>query len=108
MGRIGEWAGDLSGDASCIFVLLLSNLLILVLARLSFISYNTPPHLPTSGYEVRIVGGAVRDLLRGVRPKDVDMATNATPDQIVEVCKGAEIKHILTGSTRRHTDRHTN
>jgi tRNA nucleotidyltransferase (CCA-adding enzyme) len=46
---------------------------------------------------VRIVGGAVRDLLRGVAPKDVDMATNATPDQIVEVCKGAEIRHILTG-----------
>lgn len=34
------------------------------------------------GFKAYIVGGAVRDLLLGVRPKDFDVATNATPEQI--------------------------
>ncbi|MES2205279.1 MAG: polynucleotide adenylyltransferase PcnB [Pseudomonadota bacterium] len=34
------------------------------------------------GYEAYIVGGAVRDLLLGITPKDFDIATNATPEQI--------------------------
>jgi hypothetical protein len=33
----------------------------------------------TLGYEAYIVGGAVRDLILGHRPKDFDVATNATP-----------------------------
>ena len=33
-------------------------------------------------YQAYIVGGAVRDLLLGMHPKDFDIATNATPDQI--------------------------
>jgi poly(A) polymerase/tRNA nucleotidyltransferase (CCA-adding enzyme) len=39
----------------------------------------------TNGYEAFIVGGSTRDLLRGVTPKDWDLATNATPDQILEL-----------------------
>ena len=35
--------------------------------------------LVEGGYEAYIVGGAVRDLLVGMRPKDFDVATNATP-----------------------------
>jgi poly(A) polymerase len=35
--------------------------------------------LASAGYEAYIVGGAVRDLLLGLRPKDFDVATNATP-----------------------------
>ncbi|VAW40278.1 Poly(A) polymerase [hydrothermal vent metagenome] len=35
-----------------------------------------------NGYVAYIVGGAVRDLLLGMHPKDFDIATNATPDQI--------------------------
>ena len=34
------------------------------------------------GYEGYIVGGAVRDLIVGLEPKDFDVATNATPEQI--------------------------
>ena len=35
--------------------------------------------LKDAGYEAYIVGGAVRDLMVGLRPKDFDVATNATP-----------------------------
>ena len=35
-----------------------------------------------SGYESYIVGGCVRDLLMGMKPKDFDVATNATPEQV--------------------------
>ncbi|KAM8930978.1 CCA tRNA nucleotidyltransferase 1, mitochondrial [Pelodytes ibericus] len=36
-------------------------------------------------YELRIAGGAVRDLLTGKQPHDVDFATTATPDQMKEM-----------------------
>lgn len=36
-------------------------------------------------YELYLVGGCVRDLLLGVEPKDYDLCTNATPDEMKEV-----------------------
>ena len=39
-------------------------------------------YLKRSGYKAYIVGGGVRDLLLGKKPKDFDIATNATPEQI--------------------------
>ncbi|MDH5711262.1 MAG: polynucleotide adenylyltransferase PcnB [Gammaproteobacteria bacterium] len=38
--------------------------------------------LNKEGYEAYLVGGAVRDLLLGKRPKDFDVATDATPEQV--------------------------
>ena len=38
--------------------------------------------LKREGYEGYIVGGAVRDLLKGIQPKDFDIATNALPKKI--------------------------
>ena len=38
--------------------------------------------LQQAGFEAYIVGGAVRDLLLGLRPKDFDVATDATPEQV--------------------------
>jgi poly(A) polymerase len=38
--------------------------------------------LNEAGYEAFLVGGAVRDLLLGGHPKDFDVATNATPEQV--------------------------
>lgn len=35
--------------------------------------------LVDKGHEAYIVGGAVRDLLLGVKPKDYDIATSASP-----------------------------
>ena len=41
--------------------------------------------LQEAGYEAYIVGGSVRDLLLGKMPKDFDVATNATPEEVQEV-----------------------
>ena len=41
--------------------------------------------LEDSGYEAYYVGGCVRDILRGSGSKDVDITTNALPEQIMSV-----------------------
>lgn len=41
---------------------------------------------------IYLVGGAVRDIVRGERPKDFDMATNATPEQIALILHSAGFK----------------
>ncbi len=38
--------------------------------------------LKEAGYEAFLVGGAVRDLLLGITPKDFDVATNALPEEV--------------------------
>ena len=47
--------------------------------------------LQDRGFEAYIVGGAVRDLLLGKKPKDFDVATNATPEQIKQCFRSARI-----------------
>ena len=47
--------------------------------------------LVDAGYEAYLVGGAVRDLLLEIIPKDFDIATNATPDQIKQVLPSTRI-----------------
>ncbi|MFZ0955344.1 MAG: CCA tRNA nucleotidyltransferase [Candidatus Sulfotelmatobacter sp.] len=37
------------------------------------------------GYQAYLVGGCVRDLLLGREPKDYDVATNATPQQVMTI-----------------------
>jgi len=46
------------------------------------------------GYELRIAGGAVRDLLMDKAPADVDFATTATPDQMKDMFEKEEIRMI--------------
>jgi tRNA nucleotidyltransferase (CCA-adding enzyme) len=41
--------------------------------------------LENAGYEAYLIGGCVRDLLIGKAPKDWDVTTNATPEQIIEL-----------------------
>ena len=43
--------------------------------------------LTKKGFEAYLVGGCVRDLLRGAEPKDWDIATNAKPNEIGTVFK---------------------
>lgn len=43
------------------------------------------------GYQAYVVGGAVRDLLVSLEPKDFDVATNATPEQIRPLFRRARI-----------------
>ncbi|SAK65757.1 polynucleotide adenylyltransferase [Caballeronia calidae] len=47
--------------------------------------------LQQAGHRAFIVGGAVRDLLLGVAPKDFDVATDATPDQVQKLFRRARI-----------------
>jgi poly(A) polymerase/tRNA nucleotidyltransferase (CCA-adding enzyme) len=39
--------------------------------------------LETAGFEAFLVGGCVRDLILGKKPKDWDVTTNATPEEII-------------------------
>ena len=43
------------------------------------------------GYEGYLVGGGVRDLLLGGHPKDFDIATDATPEQVKSLFRSARI-----------------
>lgn len=47
--------------------------------------------LQKAGFKAFIVGGAVRDLLLGVKPKDFDVATNAEPEQVQRAFRRARI-----------------
>ena len=70
---------------------------------------NVVRTLKQGGYEAYIVGGAVRDLLVGLRPKDFDVATNATPEQVKALFRRAfiigrrfRIVHVVFGRGREH------
>lgn len=61
--------------------------------------------LQEAGFKAFIVGGAVRDLLLGIKPKDFDVATNATPEQVKQLFRRAfiigkrfRIVHVIFGS----------
>ncbi|MDR2240306.1 MAG: polynucleotide adenylyltransferase PcnB [Zoogloeaceae bacterium] len=43
---------------------------------------QTIARLQESGHAAYVVGGAVRDLLAGIAPKDFDIATDATPERV--------------------------
>lgn len=48
----------------------------------------------TNGYDLRIVGGAVRDLMLGKTPKDIDLASDATPVQSIAMLMDIKIETI--------------
>lgn len=47
--------------------------------------------LNEAGYDAYLVGGAVRDLLLGGHPKDFDVATNATPDEVRKLFRNCRL-----------------
>jgi poly(A) polymerase len=47
--------------------------------------------LNNSGHETYLVGGCIRDILIGHKPKDFDIATSATPEQIHKLFKRSRI-----------------
>ncbi len=53
-------------------------------AQISDYALKVLYRLNQAGYEAYLVGGGVRDLLLGREPKDFDVATNATPEQVKE------------------------
>ena len=60
--------------------------------------------LQEAGFSAFVVGGAVRDLMLGVSPKDFDVATNATPEQVHHLFRRSriigrrfKIVHVMVG-----------
>ena len=47
--------------------------------------------LREAGFEAYLVGGCVRDLLLGYEPKDFDVSTNATPEEIRNIFRRSRI-----------------
>ncbi|HYU70926.1 MAG TPA: polynucleotide adenylyltransferase PcnB [Burkholderiales bacterium] len=47
--------------------------------------------LHSHGYQAYVVGGAVRDLLLGLRPKDFDVATDAYPEEVHKVFRRSRL-----------------
>jgi poly(A) polymerase len=66
---------------------------------------RTCEELQRAGFVAFVVGGAVRDLLLGMRPKDFDIATNATPEEVRGTFRRSriigrrfQIVHVLCGA----------
>lgn len=71
---------------------------------LSFAAEKVTKRLHQAGFEAYVVGGAVRDLLLGIEPKDFDIATNATPEQVRKIFRRSRIigrrfpiVHVMVG-----------
>lgn len=47
--------------------------------------------LKDAGYEAYLVGGGVRDMLLGREPKDFDVSTNATPEQVKDAFRNCRL-----------------
>lgn len=60
-------------------------------AKISGNALRVLERLHEAGFDAHIVGGGVRDLLLGLRPKDFDVATNATPEQVRQVFRHSRI-----------------
>jgi len=72
--------------------------------RISSGSRRTCETLQAAGFKAYVVGGAVRDLLIGAEPKDFDVATNATPEEVRKAFRRAriigrrfQIVHVMMG-----------
>ena len=68
-------------------------------------SRRTVETLQQHGYKAYVVGGAVRDLLAGIPPKDYDVATSATPEQVRQCFRRSriigrrfQIVHVMMGA----------
>lgn len=48
-------------------------------------------HLHKAGYTAYLVGGCVRDLLLNLKPKDFDVATNASPEEVRKLFKNCRL-----------------
>ncbi len=51
------------------------------------------------GFEIYVVGGAVRDFMLGVVPKDYDFATNAKPKELMKLFKNSGKKIVTRGKS---------
>ncbi len=72
--------------------------------RISAGSRRVCEGLQQQGHKAYVVGGAIRDLLIGAEPKDFDIATDATPDEIRRAFRRSraigrrfQIVHVMMG-----------
>ena len=72
--------------------------------QISYGALRTTEGLQAAGYQAFVVGGAVRDLLLKRHPKDFDVATDATPDEVRRVFRRSriigrrfQIVHVMFG-----------
>ena len=66
---------------------------------------RTCESLQKAGFKAYVVGGAVRDLIAGIPPKDYDVATDATPEQVRGLFRRSriigrrfQIVHVMQGA----------
>ena len=59
--------------------------------KISKFAISIVKDLQEKNFQAFLVGGCVRDLLCGIEPKDFDIATNATPEQIRKIFKASRI-----------------
>ncbi|MHB1359087.1 MAG: polynucleotide adenylyltransferase PcnB [Rhodocyclaceae bacterium] len=67
-------------------------------------AHRTCETLQQAGHRAYVVGGAVRDLIAGRQPKDFDVATDATPDEVRRLFRRSriigrrfQIVHVMQG-----------
>lgn len=53
--------------------------------------------IEAAGGQMRVVGGAVRDLAVGIQPKDIDFATDLLPEDVMRIMENAGFEVIPTG-----------
>ena len=80
--------------------------------RISSGSRRVCETLQSHGHKAYVVGGAVRDLLIGAEPKDFDVATDATPEQVRHCFRRSriigrrfQIVHVMMGQEDRKSTR---
>lgn len=61
------------------------------LARINVNAVKVLTRLHEAGFRSCLVGGGVRDLMLGLEPKDFDVATDATPDEVRELFRNARL-----------------
>ena len=54
---------------------------------------NILTKIESNGYEAYLIGGYVRDLLVGKTTYDIDITTNATPRELLEISKKLELEY---------------
>jgi len=64
---------------------------ILADSKFSPLSLEVVRLLKKSGYQAYLVGGCVRDLLVGIKAKDFDVSTDATPEQVRKIFRSSRI-----------------
>jgi poly(A) polymerase len=60
-------------------------------ARISYGARKVCEVLAGHGHQAYVVGGAVRDLMLGIQPKDFDVATDATPEEVHKLIRRSRL-----------------